>query len=231
MNISIVGDSFTEHFTNTWLEKMCTCLKFNVLNSVGHRGCSQYSLYKSFLEIFNKSTLPDIILITHTEYSRLYHPKIPISMLTPQLERNKKRLKLSNKNKNYDDFVQAMELYYKFLYDEEYSQVIHNFFIENIQNICIEKKVKLINLPAFSHSSVKKFYGLWILCDGGLIECSRQDESIISKISKKLLDNRSNHFSPRGHEIMANNIIPHIKDFINGDKNFCIANLDPKLFA
>ena len=187
MRIAITGDSFTHSYYNTWIEKVCAELNLTLVNCTGFRGQSEYKIYNNFYELLSQDI--DIILICHTEYSRLYKEGVA---------------------------------------DIEFAKIIQKLLISDMQEQCKLKNIKMINIPCFEHDTIKKYYGLWFLAQGGLISCSKADAP---EWKDKMNDVRTNHFTPRGHEIMANNIIPHIKTYINTDQNFHIVNIYPEIFA
>ena len=101
-----------------------------------------------------------------------------------------------------------------------------------MQNTCKQKNIKLINIPCFEHDHIEKFYGLWIISGQGLMECSKIDHK--KTFNSEMIahhDPRPNHFSPNGHQVLIQHVIPHIKTYINSDQEFHISLLFPELFA
>jgi hypothetical protein len=224
MRVAIIGDSFTYSYKDTWIEKICDELNLKVIHQVGFRGQAQYRIYLEFLEIIK--TNPDVIICCHTDYSRLYHPtEILHHNVIYYYEEHAKKFK----NKN---IINAAHQYFSLLYDENYAKFISKTIIENMQKISKEKNIKLVNIPCFEHEFIDKTYGLWFLCDGGLVNCSKADYNKFNvKDWTSIEDPRLNHFSPNGHQILANNIIPHIKTYITTDQEFHISLLYPEIFA
>jgi len=223
MKIAIMGDSFTLTYKNTWIEEVVNQCNLVVSSSVGYLGMSQYTIYKHFLTVINEN--PDIIMVCHTDYSRLYHPSEIIHKWffnqedSPHLVRNK-------------EILEASRQYYFHLYNEDFSRFVYACMIEKMQKICKERNIKLINIPCFEHEFVDKTCGLWILCKNGLITCSQVDYKRKHGYDwTNVKDDRFNHFSPNGHQILANNIIPHIKTYITTDQDFHISLIFPELFA
>ena len=220
MRVAIIGDSYTYSYKDTYLETICHELNLEVIHQVGFRGFSQYKIYLEFLEIIKNN--PEIIICCHTEHSRFYHP-------TEQIKKNYNPLINYNKN-----FCNAVNEYFIHIYNEDFSKFIHNLIIYEMQKICKEKNIKLINIPCFEHNHIVKNYGLWILANDGIASCSNIDykrefdQDLWTLINDaKLL----NHFSSHGHQVLANNIIPHIKTYITSDQEFHISLLFPELFA
>jgi hypothetical protein len=116
--------------------------------------------------------------------------------------------------------------------DDSFGKYICNCIIKDMQEICKHRNIKLVNIPCFDHDFIDKKYGLWILSGGGLVNCSRADYNReYGKDWTTFEDPRSNHFGPNGHQILANNIISHIKTYITTDQEFHISLLYPELFA
>jgi len=116
--------------------------------------------------------------------------------------------------------------------DENFSKYIFSSILRDMQEICKQRNIKLINIPCFEHDFIDKTYGLWILCNGGLINCSRADYNReYNKHWTTFEDPRLNHFSANGHQVLAQSLIPHIKTYITTDQEFHISLLYPELFA
>jgi hypothetical protein len=116
--------------------------------------------------------------------------------------------------------------------DEDFGKYIFNSILRDMQEICKQRNIKLIHIPCFENDFIDKTHGLWFLCDGGLVNCSRADYNrVYGEDWTAFQDPRLNHFSPNGHQILANNIIPHIKTYITTDQEFHISLLYPEIFA
>jgi hypothetical protein len=124
--------------------------------------------------------------------------------------------------------TEYLRLYNEGIADKNFAITIQKLLIADMQEKCKLKNIKMINIPCFEHEIIDKNYGLWFLSPDGLISCSKADAPEWKDIMD---DKRINHFSKKGHEIMANNIIPHIKTYINTDQQFHIVNLYPEYFA
>jgi hypothetical protein len=221
MRIAIMGDSFTLSYEKTWLELICKENNLEILHTVGFAGQSNYKIYENFKNVIMSN--PDIILFVMTDYTRLFHPTeaITYSILTDE-----------NMFIKSEKIYNAAKLYYEHLYQNNFAKEIDRLLINEIQKICKLKKIKLIMIPAFFNGHYDKTYGLWILCNDGLTQCSKIDYKKYSgKEFNSIHDYRINHFSPNGHQILANNIIPHIKKYITTDQEFHISLIFPELFA
>lgn len=116
--------------------------------------------------------------------------------------------------------------------DDSFGKYIFNCILRDMQEICKKNNIKLINMPCFEHNFIDKTYGLWLLSNNGIVDCSRADyKREFSKDWTTFEDSRLNHFSPHGHQVLAQNIIPHIKTYITTDQDFHTVLLFPELFA
>jgi len=216
MKIAIMGDSFTISHKGTWLEELCNSTGLILISQQGYGGQSEFIIYRNFKEVISIS--PDVILCCHTHHARLYHPHEPVTS--------------SYEGINNPDVVNASQEYFNHLYDDNFAREIQNLLIKDMQNVCKQKNIKLINIPCFEHDHIEKFYGLWVTSGQGLMSCSKVDyEKTYNTEWVTHIDRRLNHFSPNGHKILANNIIPHIKTYINSDQEFHISLIFPELFA
>jgi len=224
MRVAIIGDSFTHTYKNTWIEQVCSELELEVIHHSGLRGHSEYKIYLEFLKIINKK--PDLIICCHTDHARMYHPQEIIHHnIIFYYEEHKKIIR-------NEKILNAANEYYSHIYDEDFSKFINNSIVYNMQKICKENNIKLVNIPCFEHEHIIKDYGLWFLTTEGLIVCSRADYKKVKNTDRfGIHDDRLNHFSPNGHQVLANNIIPHIKTYITTDQEFHISLLYPELFA
>lgn len=200
LKVTIVGDSFTEFYEDTYLEIICNELNLSVIDHVGFSGGSQYKIYKNFLSQLEKS--PDIMICVHTEPSRLYHEKFCMNAYT--VERIMKSKTILNR-----DIYEAADKYYKYLYNDESSKFYYNLAISDMQRLCKIKNIKMINIPAFYNKYVTKFYGLWLSVQpsGLLTHANKTDFLNIS--------NLKNHLTLEGHKVLANDFLPHIKNYCN----------------
>ena len=215
MRVSIIGDSFAQYYDNTYLQIICDSCHFKVIHHQGFPGDSQYKIYKHFLKIIDDN--PDIIICCHTQHSRLYHPTVRINPSIFHMD-------LGTDAVEFKNIFDAAKDYYKNLYNEDFSMFVHNMIISEMQRICQNKNIKMINLPAFEHTYLNKFYGLWIcIAKYGLKEISEEE---YPNRNRSIKDTRLNHFSDDSHKILANVLIPYI---CNYNDNFQLISLHPKL--
>jgi hypothetical protein len=116
--------------------------------------------------------------------------------------------------------------------DDSFGKYIFKSILRDMQEICKQRSIKLLNIPCFEHDFIDKKYGLWLSSAGGLVNCSRADyKRVYGKDWTTFSDPRLNHFSPNGHQILSQNIIPHIKTYITTEQEFHTVLLFPELFA
>ena len=225
MRVAIIGDSFTHTYKDTWIETVCNELDLTVIHQAGFRGQAQYRIYLEFLEIIKNN--PDIIVCCHTEYNRVYHESETIHKWYGETKEDISHL-VRNK-----EVLEAARQYYFHLYDDKFSNFIFCCIVEKMQETCKQRNIKLVNIPCFNHDLIDKTYGLWLLSASGLVDCSKID--YIREFNKNQMTNvhdpRLNHFSPHGHQVLAQNIIPHIKTYITTDQECHTVLLFPELFA
>jgi hypothetical protein len=217
MRVTITGDSFVKDYKDTYLERIVLGCDMKLTGHRGYPGQSQYKIWENFNHMLQAK--PDVIIIVHTEYSRLYHPTVPIN---PNITNY-------SFDKSVDpEIISAAHMYYQHLYNDEHSFAMYKLMINDIQNRCKQLAVKLINIPAFNSTNVDKFYGLWLVSDMGLTGCSKADWP---EWDSNMIDTRINHFSPSGHEILASNSIPHIRNYLYGSSDLEIHMIHPQYFG
>ena len=221
MRVAIIGDSFVETYKNSWVETVCTELNLEVVYHVGYGGHSQYKVYKSFLKALSFNT--DLICYVFPDYSRLYNENYAINWHSVNMGHIKN-----------SDVLIASKSYYEQLYSDDFARTVDKLLINYVQEQCKKRNIKLVNIPAMSHNHVEKNYGLWITVEGGLFELcvldfQKTEGKNLFKVNFK--DNRINHFSPNGHQIIAQAIIPLIKSYIQSDQEFQNNILSLELFA
>lgn len=212
--ITIVGDSFAQYYQDTYLEKICKSLNLEVIDHSGFPGGDQFKIYLRFLQQLEMK--PDVMFCCHTTYDRIYHPKFTIQRyLDPITFEFVKVFKSQNSSPEYQLVVDAAQKYYENLYDDKYMFTMQRFMVNDMQKKCQERGIKLINLPGFNALALEKTYGLWCISEPkGLMNLSKIDDPTWKIITG---DHRKNHFSPRGHETIANELTPHIDQLIKSD--------------
>jgi hypothetical protein len=213
----IIGDSFTQHYTDTYLEYIVMGCELTLVQHKGFPGQSQYRIYQAFREGLQKN--PDVMILVHTEYSRLYHPA---QALNPHLEH------LTMSETADPDIISAAKQYYQHIYDDEYHRSMYQLMLTDMQNKCRERGIKMINMPAFNSEFIDKFYGLWFVSDVGLTSLSRAD---FPSWDSAVPDQRRNHFTEKGHDILAQNTLPHIVTYLGSDEPFHLHIISPVYFS
>ena len=217
MFVAIMGDSFVKDYKNTYLENIVIECGLQLVSHQGFPGQSQYKIWENFHSVLHRK--PQVVIVVHTEHSRLYHPTVPIN---PNIEN------FTFDNRVNPEIIAAAQMYYEHLYDDVHSFNMYQLMINDIQNKCQQLDIKLINIPAFNSTFVNKFYGLWLVSDMGLAGCSKAD---YPDWGGNMLDSRINHFSPSGHRILADNVIPHIKSYLTNPEDLAIHMLHPQYFG
>jgi hypothetical protein len=217
MLAAIIGDSFVKDYQGTYLENIVTDCDLELISHAGFPGHSQYKIWENFHQILARK--PQVVIMVHTEYSRLYHPTIPIN---PNIEH------FTFDQSVRPEIISAAQMYYEHLYDANYSFNVYQLLIQDIQNKCQQLGIKLINIPAFDSANINKFYGLWLVSEIGLSGCSKADWP---DWHSNMLDTRVNHFTPAGHQILANNAIPHIKNYLKNNTDLEIHMIHPQYFG
>jgi len=214
MRVSIVGDSFAHYYQDTYLENIVDECGFVLSEHIGLNGCSQFQIYRNFLTVLRHK--PDIIICCHTQHSRLYHSRYII-------HQNSKHNIIDEK------LLPIVDGYYAHLYEDDYAKFTHTLLIDKMQSVCKENQIKMINFACFSPASLNKTYGLWIVSPNGLSQCAKVDGKI--KHNDMFNDTRKNHFTEKGHKILADLVIPHIKTYINSTQESHIVQVFPELFS
>jgi len=216
MRVAIVGDSFAQCYDNTVYERIVKECGLTLVDCRGFSGHSQYKIYTEYMNLIDRT---DVIICCHTEYSRLYHPRYSINP----------HLKTFNHDDNMDkNVVLAAEQYYYYLYNEDYAKTTYKLLIDDMQRVAQNRGIKVIHLPGFDIDFINQSYGLWFNCRGGFTALSRAD---LPNWDSSVPDMRPNHFSERGHNILAEHMMPHIKSYLGGDFQYHVALLFPELFS
>jgi hypothetical protein len=206
MKTTIIGDSYAYYYEDTFLEKICESAKLTIVDQIGFPGHSQFKIYKNFLKQLEKS--PDIMICLHTECTRLFHEDLGINFASVSQKK-------FQQHKFDPDVCEAAEMYYAHLHNLEYAETVHKLMINDMQKLCRDRNIKMINIPCFHHKYVDKNYGLWLSVEpNGLYTFSKLDNPIPIPLA---LDTRGqkNHFTESGHETVANIFLSHIKKYIN----------------
>jgi len=201
----IVGDSFAEHFENTYLEMVCNNLNFNMICHMAQPGYSQYQIYKNFMDQLHLE--PEVVICVNTSHDRLFHPSYQLTVFP----NGDVRIPRATRDQILLDTEEAARQYYKFLHQQKFSAEIYRLMVKEMQHICKERNIRLINLNGFFNylKDADKFYGYWT--DFRLLDLSRADDPTWQP---KTPDTRINHFSPQEHVNLANRITNDVREYI-----------------
>lgn len=152
MRTMIVGDSFVQYCTDTWIETIAKRLGLDIAVQMGNPGGCEFFTYENFVDNL-KTDHFDLVLFTHTEHHRLPNPlKLGITPI----------MSTKNIGKGLPDrIVDASRAYYENLYYDRFHKDTHDLLIKEMQSICWQQQIKQIHLQSFNNV-VPMTHGLWI---------------------------------------------------------------------
>lgn len=216
MRTVIIGDSFVEHFDNTWLENISNELNLNIVKHIGMPGCCQYYIYEKFKDLLARKINFDLVIFAHTDLARLACPgRININYQSV----------MTDKPGIPKDIKNAAKMYYEHLYDIHFHHDVHNLLISDLVNICEKQGLKHIHFMGFDTPD-KMENGLWFI--NGL---HRLVSTVYKNESYHFNDsNLLNHFTQDLHKKFSKWAIPHIKSYLENPVDKCIVEINPKDF-
>ena len=210
--IAFCGDSYCADIASqelvSWPDLIANVLNIKIV-SRGVKGTPFYSAYKQVNRAIDLDINYIIICITH--YSRLANlydlSVMPHSTATRTFDA------LVNKvgsEKKAREINMACEMYYEYLYKDEYHATVQKLFIESLDNRLLEHKKKVI----------------WLHCDenslsipiksGPCLNSSLYDLSIAELKPGEKFDDREdkrlNHFNNEDNKILAGLLLDVIKN-------------------
>ena len=137
MRTIILGDSFVQYRTGTWVEKIADRLGLDIAVQLGNPGGCEFFTYENLLDNLQGNEF-DLVIFTHTEHHRLPNPlKLGITPI------------MSEKNIGKalpDPIFYASKSYYENLYYDRFHKESHDLFIKEMQTICWQRQMKQIHL-------------------------------------------------------------------------------------
>lgn len=217
MKAIILGDSYANSFNNTWFEKIFREFDLELVYQKGINGGCEFYTYQNFKEIIDKIQF-DVAIFIHTEPGRLPNPlKLGISSMLVTT------VALENSNLPKEIYYAAKQ-YYENLYYENFHLWVHYSLIKEIQEICVDKKIKQIHIPSFFYPETPMNFGLWIT--GGLYHITSLDYDYVPGTA----DKRKNHMSEELHTKLYKWLSPIMKEYLNNNHidNLTIHYMDPQ---
>ena len=136
-NIGFFGDSyvdlnidfhrqhpFADADWGIWAYRLCKDLRYKPVTS-GLGGSNQFYAISTWQEYVSKFAPPDVAVFTFTWNHRLYSNKKEMQEIYSLTVEKKDLAKLKNVPENFEEIRKAVELYYKYLYNESESLFNH----------------------------------------------------------------------------------------------------------
>ena len=142
MRTVIVGDSFVQYTSDTWIERVVGEFGLEIVSHRGFPGGCEYFIYE-FLEDSLKRNRVDLVIMTHTEAHRLVNPLY--KGITPIVATTDFKSDLP------DDMREAAKQYYLHLYHKRYHDLVHDMLINRVQDLCDSYAVKQVHLQSFNN--------------------------------------------------------------------------------
>jgi hypothetical protein len=208
MRAAILGDSFVQYFSNTWIETVSKDFDWEVILHKGFPGACQHRIYELFIDTLKSRDL-DIVLFSHTEPHRLANRyKEGINYITVTQDVGKQIPQ---------DLRQAACQYYDHIYYDRFHVDTHNLMIADIQRICVERNIKQIHMQSFNNI-VPMTSGLWLV--NGLHELAMLSGNEYYKDYTL-----KNHFSPQLHDKFGKWLSNHIRYYLDNKLDYNVVQL------
>lgn len=191
MKILIAGDSFCNkdaHLESdyAWTRQLENMLPNSSVNCVGQGAASVFSALQQVKKQLQIDSTYDTVIVLITDYERLYQTTEPvISNLQNALLHKELYGKSNIKDERIFNKIEAVRMYYEFLYENELNVFISESCLKELQSLCINKR--LILFPAFPNyqdsafeSSVLGGYGFSLLDI-----CQRENSEFLKNFNKE----------------------------------------------
>lgn len=212
MKLGIFGDSFADincislkyHDENSkpW-PKTLSMLMGADANFFGISGTSLWYSYKLFTREYKNF---DYIVFTYTNHNRWNSINDDLNTLSHIISKEQiEWVKQNNTDKNYIDSAKKLVDVHPILFSEEFNIFVYQTIFDNVNKICKENNIKLVNLMPFETS--KKFT-IDISSRHGPCVCNLKKLSENEKIYQEFGggDIRYCHLNPTNNNLVAKTI-------------------------
>jgi len=214
-DILIIGDSFCgdrnspDHWPYILLEKL-TGRNDKIVRGMGFPGASWWSTRKELIRQFHEHELPKILILTHTEPSRIPSDEdLPLNtstILNNQTSTIDKEVRITAKN------------YYQHLYSSEFSEWAVLRWFEELDNILDKHRISItIHLYSFDTTNWTKSKVRYTFKNG-----VTSNEVLYNLQTSDCLFSSPNHFSIEKNKILAQSLFKIITSFDVSMNSKCI---------
>lgn len=213
MRTIIVGDSFVQHFSDTWIEIVAKRFNLDVALQLGNPGGCEFFTYENFLDN-TKGQDYELAIFTHTEHHRLPNPlKLGITPI----------MATKNIGKGLPDAIaEASKAYYEHIYYDRFHKETHDLLIKEMQTICWQRHIKQIHIQSFN-TVIPMIHGLWIV--NGL-----HDLATLCGENYYLDRTLKNHLNRDLHERFGKWLGDCLEQYLTSTKDLHIQRLDRDYF-
>ena len=201
--IGIFGDSYADPNSQSkdrpWMSFLSDKMNLPV-NNYGRSGTSIWYSYEKFIENYKKYTH---IVFSYSSYERINH--------LPEKYTGCHYYKPSAQNK--DKINDIATVYFKYLYNENLQLFLYQKLYEEINRLCNEAGINLINNLAYEPERFENRYYMKLIDAKNVVGASIIDQTEISRFkpgAKNVtdigltIDSRVCHFSQANNIILAN---------------------------
>lgn len=200
--IAVFGESYAENMKGGWANRINT---FHHSKNYAVCGSSTPTAYKKFLKALDEPKLESVVFTYTAQY------RIPI---LPDHYDGYQWLLKGVQDPEDKDMMKLAETYADYFYDEDIHQVLCNAILKNVNDICEQRGLNLINIIPFDHAddieydySLAKFPIL-----RGLDRLSRRESGNEQLYYKRVLHRceRPNHLNEKNNILVYDWIMENI---------------------
>ena len=148
--IGLFGDSFGFQKKNepypSWVDLLD---QHHTIDNHSECGVSEYKILRQ-LQFTNLDSY-DTIIITHTSYSRVFVEYNPLHATS--LYHKNCDILYADIESNTDEFSHAGQLYFKYIFDDNYAKDMHNLVLKEIEEVVGLRKV--VHMTHFDHAGLR----------------------------------------------------------------------------